>query len=235
MTSITRTRTRSRCSWSCDAATAPEGRRRGAGYAVATGEPLLASNVTDQSEIEIREEERETYARLGPKSYMIVPLLARGRVIGALTMLSTHRGPPLRASADLEFAQHLGRRFALAIDNARLYDEAERSRAMLDTLFRSVPIGLGFLDTRPALRAGQRRASPGCRDGPTGRARRAVARRVLVDPGGRAVGASACSTRASLCSTDVVEHSDGLRHLPGVDLAGARRATARSPGLGRDA
>src|SRR4051812_48111506 len=49
--------------------------------------------------------------------------------------------------SDLDFAQHLGRRFALAVDNARLYDEAERSRGLLDTLFASAPVGLGFFDT----------------------------------------------------------------------------------------
>src|SRR4051812_13359689 len=48
---------------------------------------------------------------------------------------------------DLAFAEHLARRFALAIDNARLYDEAERSLALLDTLFATAPVGLAFFDT----------------------------------------------------------------------------------------
>src|SRR4051812_23786153 len=49
---------------------------------------------------------------------------------------------------DLAFAEHLARRFALAIDNARLYDEAERSLALLDTLFSTAPVGLAFFDTQ---------------------------------------------------------------------------------------
>jgi PAS domain S-box-containing protein len=77
---------------------------------------------------------------------MIVPLVARGRTIGALTFLSMREGRHY-GDSDLDFAQHLGRRFALAVDNARLYDEAERSRGLLDTLFASAPIGLGFFDT----------------------------------------------------------------------------------------
>ena len=81
-----------------------------------------------------------------PRSYMIVPLVARGRTIGALTLLSMREGRHY-GDSDLDFAQHLGRRFALAVDNARLYDEAERSRGLLDTLFASAPVGLGYFDT----------------------------------------------------------------------------------------
>src|SRR3954447_11253373 len=124
---------------------AEKGADAGANFAILSGEPVLASDVTGQVEIDLREEERELYRRLGPRSYMIVPLVARGRTIGALTLLSTRAGRHY-VDADLDFAQHLARRFALAIDNARLYDEAERSRAMLDTLFQSVPVGLAFLD-----------------------------------------------------------------------------------------
>src|SRR3954467_10108933 len=50
--------------------------------------------------------------------------------------------------SDLDFAQHLARRFGLAVDNARLYEEAERSRGLLDTLFASAPVGLGYFDSK---------------------------------------------------------------------------------------
>src|SRR3954463_8701712 len=123
-----------------------KGSSEGATYTILTSEPTLAADVTQMSEIALTPGEQERYRRLGPRSYMIVPLVARGRTIGALTLLSTREGRHY-TETDLEFAQHLARRFALAIDNARLYDEAERSRAMLDTLFQSVPVGLAFLDT----------------------------------------------------------------------------------------
>src|SRR4051794_27786004 len=123
-----------------------KGGTAGAAHAILTGEATLAEDTTGAAEIDLRGDEREVYRRLGPKSYMIVPLVARGRTIGALTLLSTREGRHY-TDADLDFAQHLGRRFALAIDNSRLYDEAERARAMLDTLFRSIPVGLGILDT----------------------------------------------------------------------------------------
>jgi PAS domain S-box-containing protein len=95
---------------------------------------------------ELTADEQELSDKLATQSYMIVPLVARGRTLGAMTLLS--RQPDRRYGAmDLAFAEHLGRRFALAIDNARLYDEAERSLALLDTLFATAPVGLGFFDT----------------------------------------------------------------------------------------
>jgi PAS domain S-box-containing protein len=118
----------------------------GTARVIATGEPELVRDVTGSVAVELSDKEAETYRRLAPRSYMIVPLVARGRIIGALTLLSMREGR-YYGDSDLDFAQHLGRRFALAVDNARLYDEAERSRGLLDTLFASAPVGLGFFDT----------------------------------------------------------------------------------------
>jgi PAS domain S-box-containing protein len=118
----------------------------GTARVIATGEAELVRDVSGAVAVELSEKEAEEYHRLGPRSYMIVPLVARGRIIGALTLLSMREGRHY-GDSDLDFAQHLGRRFALAVDNARLYDEAERSRGLLDTLFASAPVGLGYFDT----------------------------------------------------------------------------------------
>jgi PAS domain S-box-containing protein len=117
----------------------------GTARVIATGEAELVPDVRGVAAVELRDNETDTYRRLAPRSYMIVPLVARGRTIGALTLLSMREGRHY-GDADLDFAQHLGRRFALAVDNARLYDEAERSRGLLDTLFASAPVGLGYFD-----------------------------------------------------------------------------------------
>ena len=113
---------------------------------IETGKPELVSDVSGGATMELGEHEGELYRELAPSSYMIVPLVARGRTLGALTFLSTREGSHY-SEADLDFAQHLARRFALAVDNARLYDEAERSWSMLDSLFGSAPVGLAFYDT----------------------------------------------------------------------------------------
>jgi PAS domain S-box-containing protein len=109
-----------------------------------TGRSILATDVTGAPD-DLTPDERVGAERLGARSYMIVPLRARGRVIGALTLLSTREGRHYR-DQDLTFAETLGERFALAIDNARLYEEAERSLGLLDTLFATAPVGLAFLD-----------------------------------------------------------------------------------------
>jgi PAS domain S-box-containing protein len=95
---------------------------------------------------EVAADERELFNRLAIQSYMIVPLVARGRTLGAVTLIS-RRADRRYEPADLDFAEHLARRFALAVDNARLYDQAERSLALLDTLFATAPVGLAFFDS----------------------------------------------------------------------------------------
>ena len=111
-----------------------------------SGRSILATDVTGTDASDLTESQRAGVARLGPRSYLIVPLRARGRVIGALTLLATREGRHYR-DQDLAFAETLGERFALAIDNARLYEAAERSLGLLDTLIATAPVGLAFLDT----------------------------------------------------------------------------------------
>src|ERR687885_749943 len=57
---------------------------------------------------------------LGFISAIIVPLVARGRTLGAITLVSAEAGGGY-GRADLELAEELARRAALAVDNARLY------------------------------------------------------------------------------------------------------------------
>lgn len=107
-----------------------KGASEGARHVIETGESELATDVRDQPRMDIPPETREIYQRLAPRSYMIVPLIARDRTIGALTLLSTREGRHY-GEADLAFAEDLASRFALAADNARLYGEAEAARERL--------------------------------------------------------------------------------------------------------
>jgi PAS domain S-box-containing protein len=61
----------------------------------------------------------------GYNSAAVVPLLARGRTLGALSFLHAH-GDMRYDQGDLEFLAELGERAALALDNARLYQERDR-------------------------------------------------------------------------------------------------------------
>jgi serine phosphatase RsbU (regulator of sigma subunit)/PAS domain-containing protein len=108
--------------------------------------PVLATDIRQDLAPDVADDaERAVVARLGPRSYMIVPLIARGRVLGAMTLLSTREGRHY-TEEDLHFAETIGAHFALVIDNARLYDAAEQSAGLLDTFFAIAPVGLGFVD-----------------------------------------------------------------------------------------
>lgn len=62
------------------------------------------------------------FSRFGLRSCLVVPMVARGHVLGAITLL---RGDaPPYDETDLAVAAELGRRAGIAADNARLYREA---------------------------------------------------------------------------------------------------------------
>ncbi len=65
------------------------------------------------------EEHRLLLRELGACSFLMVPMTARGRTMGAITFVSDDRRR--YEAADLLLAEDLGRRCAMAVDNARLY------------------------------------------------------------------------------------------------------------------
>lgn len=69
-------------------------------------------------------EHLELLRQLGLKSLILVPLMARGRSLGVMTLAMADSGRRYK-QADLELAEDLARRAALAVDNARLYQEAQ--------------------------------------------------------------------------------------------------------------
>ncbi|HET7459354.1 MAG TPA: ATP-binding protein [Gemmatimonadaceae bacterium] len=89
-----------------------------------TGRPLLVSEPGAPVLSAARDDEQAAAAlrALSPTSLMLVPIIARGRTLGAISFAS------LRArrytAADLAFAEELVRRAAFAVDNARLYEQA---------------------------------------------------------------------------------------------------------------
>jgi signal transduction histidine kinase/PAS domain-containing protein len=106
---------------------------RGVPNVLRTGQPELYLEIPDSLlETAFPEAEQvQTLRALGLRSAMIVPLVARGRTLGALTFVwaesGLHYGP-----ADLTLAEELAQRAALAVDNARLYAEAQRLNAELE-------------------------------------------------------------------------------------------------------
>ena len=95
-----------------------------------TGEPEMMAEIPEElvDESARDEEHREILRELGLRSYIVVPLIARGRTLGTISLVSAESGRRY-GEADLELAQELARRAAAAMDNARLYEEAQREIA----------------------------------------------------------------------------------------------------------
>src|SRR5215211_68931 len=103
---------------------------RGIGKVLKTGEPDMMAEIPeellDQAAMDV--EHRAIMRELGLRSYMVVPMVARGRSHGAITLVSAESGRRYEET-DLRLAEELARRAALAVDNAKLYEEAQREIA----------------------------------------------------------------------------------------------------------
>ncbi|MBF6599194.1 MAG: PAS domain S-box protein [Dehalococcoidia bacterium] len=109
---------------------------RGSGSAqvARTGAPIHVSRVSDEM-LAATAADADQLALLRQAdivSYSCVPLVARGRTLGAMALftLRGESGRRLRM-ADFALAEEVGRRAGIAIDNARLFAEAQRTAAEL--------------------------------------------------------------------------------------------------------
>jgi PAS domain S-box-containing protein len=98
----------------------------GSAKVIRTGEAELIPNVTDDllAAAAVDAEQLEILHKVGFGSAMVVPMRARGRVLGDIALASAESGRRFD-DQDLATAQQLADRCALALDNARLF--AERS------------------------------------------------------------------------------------------------------------
>jgi PAS domain S-box-containing protein len=87
-------------------------------------EDLLRSAAQDEEHLRIIRE-------LGLRSYIAVPLIARGQILGALSLVAAESGRTF-GEREMKVARELARRAAVAIDNARLYRESEEARIRLE-------------------------------------------------------------------------------------------------------
>lgn len=97
------------------------------------GRPSLVAEVTDEvmQRVAHSAHHLDTMRRLGMRSLITVPLIARNRILGAITCLMTDSGRRYGAE-DLRFLQEVAHRAALSVDNARLYREAQEAIRLRD-------------------------------------------------------------------------------------------------------
>jgi PAS domain S-box-containing protein len=105
----------------------------GVAKVIRTGRPELYREISDDLLALVSRDagHLKILRELGLKSSMIVPLIAHNRVLGALTLMVAESGRRFD-SADLSFVEDLAQRAALAVDNARLYREAQEVNRLKD-------------------------------------------------------------------------------------------------------
>lgn len=98
----------------------------GVGRVMRTGKSDMVSEVTDEVfTTSARNAEHLAQLRAsGIVSYMCVPLIARQRILGVLTFISSESGRHY-TEADLALAEDLAQRAAVAVDNSQLYRESQ--------------------------------------------------------------------------------------------------------------
>jgi predicted ATPase/signal transduction histidine kinase len=112
-----------------------------------SGKSLLIPEMTDEDiRSQTREgDERRLVTALKPRSAIICPLVARGRRAGVVSFASTHPTDRYDA-ADLALAEELVRRMGLAIDNARLHRNLQKSVSQLQATIEATADGILVVD-----------------------------------------------------------------------------------------
>ncbi|MBD0361817.1 MAG: GAF domain-containing protein [Coleofasciculus sp. C3-bin4] len=102
---------------------------RGVAQVLRTGQSELYPEIPDHLLVEAARdaEHLQILREVGFRSVMIVPLLANSRTLGTISFVSAESGRRYD-QADLVLAEELARRAALAVDNARLYWQAQQAR-----------------------------------------------------------------------------------------------------------
>jgi PAS domain S-box-containing protein len=98
-----------------------------------TGEPILMSEIPDEV-VRANSQSEEHYQmirELGLVSAMVVPLLSRGRALGAVTFVASEAKRSF-TTTDLAHAEEFARRAAVAVDNSRLYSDVQRANRTKD-------------------------------------------------------------------------------------------------------
>jgi PAS domain S-box-containing protein len=106
----------------------------GAPSVIRTGTPELYENIGESFwEERVRNPELARITRdLEIRSLMVVPLKARTRTIGAMSLAYTRESGRHYNRTELELANDVARRAEVAIENARLYKEAQEANRLKD-------------------------------------------------------------------------------------------------------
>ncbi|MFP2961010.1 ATP-binding protein [Myxococcus sp. 1LA] len=101
--------------------------------ALLKAEPVYIEHLTPERALELghNADHARVIRALGPVSFISVPLIARGQVLGVLSFIHAYSDRHY-TGADLAFAKELAHRAALSMENARLYAEAREAIRLRD-------------------------------------------------------------------------------------------------------
>ena len=107
--------------------------RHGGTRVFQSGKSEICCDVTKEvlDEMFEHEQDRTLIRELRPTAYIAVPLRARDRILGAITMVNTSTQRPCGPD-ELALAEELAERAALALDNAGLYKAAQAARTQAE-------------------------------------------------------------------------------------------------------
>ncbi|MER3587615.1 MAG: diguanylate cyclase, partial [Mastigocladus sp. ERB_26_1] len=102
-----------------------------------TGKTEIAIEIPDAAWMMVAQdaEHLQNLRELGLKSGMILPLVVRGQILGAISFVRTQSDRRYN-QADIALAEDITHRAAIAIDNARLYEAERTARSVAETANR---------------------------------------------------------------------------------------------------
>jgi signal transduction histidine kinase len=121
---------------------------RGAGVigrALMSGAPVWSKDVLDDG-TPVPDDMRRRIMAAGNRAVLAVPMRAKGRIIGGLSI--AHDRPREFAAPTIALLQTFADQAALALENARLYDETERRRREAEELARFARVLTETLDLK---------------------------------------------------------------------------------------
>jgi PAS domain S-box-containing protein len=106
-------------------------------HVATTGERVLVPRLTDEQmqRAATDAEHLALFRRFDPRSGIVIPLVARGRVVGVVSVISTGASERIYSDDDLALVQEMADRVALAHDNGRLFASRNRvARTLQESL-----------------------------------------------------------------------------------------------------
>ncbi len=113
----------------------------GASVVIRSGRSIMMEHISEELYDGLDEERLAVARELDLSSYICVPMSSRGRIYGAIAFASAESRYHYDAK-DLEVAEHMARRAAVAIENAISHRETENERAKFEVIVSTVGYGV---------------------------------------------------------------------------------------------